>query len=74
VKFLKIKTKQANVLKYGQKSGVTLEVEESTGKHLVARGVAEEVKAGKKNNKKQDTKEQAPEDNKEDTKEKESDK
>jgi hypothetical protein len=57
VKFMKIKTKQPNVLRYGQKEGVELEVSEETGKHLVARGVAEEVKKKKAP---KDTKKEAP--------------
>lgn len=41
---MKVKTKQANVLTYGEKKGAVLEVDEKTGEHLLKLGVVEKVK------------------------------
>ncbi|TWJ39650.1 hypothetical protein CHCC5027_3563 [Bacillus paralicheniformis] len=45
---MKIKTVQANVLKYGTPLGEVLEVSDETAQHLIKTGVAEELKEEKK--------------------------
>lgn len=45
---MKVKTLQDNVLRYGNKKGITLEVEKETGEHLIKKGFAEEVKEAPK--------------------------
>jgi hypothetical protein len=47
----KIRTMRENVLKYGEKKGVIIEVDERAASHLISGGFAEEVQEHKKEDK-----------------------